>query len=69
MVVLIKAAQLILSLSILVILHEFGHFLFAKFSIAGLRNFIFSSIPGFRFSKHKEGRPNTELDGCHWVVM
>ena len=30
MVILIKAAQLILSLSILVILHEFGHFIFAK---------------------------------------
>ncbi|MDD4143349.1 MAG: site-2 protease family protein, partial [Prolixibacteraceae bacterium] len=28
--VLIKAAQLILSLSILVVLHEFGHFIFAR---------------------------------------
>jgi len=29
-IVLIKAAQLILSLSLLVIIHEFGHFMFAR---------------------------------------
>ncbi|MEZ4998079.1 MAG: RIP metalloprotease RseP [Bacteroidales bacterium] len=38
MTVLIKILQLLLSLSILVIVHEFGHFLFARLFKTGLRN-------------------------------
>ena len=53
MVILIKAAQLLLSLSILVILHEFGHFLFAKLFHCRVENFTSFSIPGFLL-KHKE---------------
>ena len=50
-IVLIKAAQLILSLSLLVIIHEFGHFLFARIFKQGSKNSTCSLTPGFRSSK------------------
>ena len=66
MVILIKAAQLLLSLSILVILHEFGHFLFAKlFHCRVGKNFTSFSIPGFLF---KTQRGETEY-GIGWLPL
>ena len=42
MVVLIKTFQVILALSILILIHEFGHFIFAKgFGIRGDKVFLF----------------------------
>ena len=57
---LIKTVQLLLSLSILVIFHEFGHFI--RF---GLKNSICFSIRGFLFSNSnlKIAIPNMESAG------
>jgi regulator of sigma E protease len=76
MEILIKAAQLILSLSILVILHEFGHFIPAKLFKTRVEKFFlffdaWFSIVKFRhtngkwkvffFAKNKTG---SELESC-----
>jgi hypothetical protein len=58
----LQVAQLLLSLSILVILHEFGHYITA-------RNFISFLIPGFLSSKKSMAIQNMGSDGCRWVVM
>ena len=47
---LVKALQLILSLSILVLVHEFGHFIFARiFKVQGGKILSFSLTRGFNF--------------------
>ena len=69
MEVVVKIAQLILSLSILVIIHELGHFTFAKIFKPGSKNFTFSSIPGFPSLNIKKAKPNTALVGCPLAVM
>ena len=47
MVVLIKALQVLLALSILILVHELGHFLFAKlFGIRVDKFFLFFDIKG-----------------------
>ena len=44
--ILVKVLQLVLSLSILVLFHEFGHFLFAKLFKTRVEKFyMFFSIP------------------------
>jgi regulator of sigma E protease len=54
-VILIKAAQLILSLSILVILHEFGHFITAKIFKCRVEKFSLFFDPWFAIFKKKVG--------------
>jgi regulator of sigma E protease len=66
MVVLIKAAQLILSLSILVILHEFGHFIFAKAFKCRVEKFYLFFDPWFSLFKYKKGE--TEY-GVGWLPL
>ncbi len=66
MVVLIKAAQLLLSLSILVILHEFGHFLFAKLFRCRVEKFYLFFDPWFSLFKFQKGE--TEY-GIGWVPL
>ena len=66
MVVLIKAAQLILSLSILVILHEFGHFLFAKIFHCRVEKFYLFFDPWFSLFKTQRGE--TEY-GIGWLPL
>lgn len=66
MVVLIKAAQLILSLSILVILHEFGHFIFAKAFKCRVEKFYLFFNPWFALFKYKKGE--TEY-GVGWLPL
>ncbi|MGE5393448.1 MAG: RIP metalloprotease RseP [Candidatus Saccharibacteria bacterium] len=65
-VVLIKAAQLILSLSILVIIHEFGHFLFARLFKTRVEKFYLFFDPWFSLFKVKKG--DTEY-GVGWVPL
>lgn len=60
----IKAAQLILSLSLLVIVHEFGHFMFAKLFKARVEKFYLFFNPWFSLFKRKFGE--TEY-GIGWV--
>lgn len=66
MEILIQAAQLILSLSILVIIHEFGHFLFAKIFKTRVEKFYLFFNPWFSVFKFKKGE--TEY-GMGWLPL
>lgn len=63
---LIKALQLILSLSILIILHEFGHYAFAKLFKTRVEKFYLFFDPWFSLFKFKKGE--TEY-GIGWVPL
>lgn len=64
--VLIKVAQLLLSLSILVIIHEFGHFTFAKLFKTRVEKFYLFFNPWFSLFKFKKGE--TEY-GLGWLPL
>lgn len=64
--VLVKAAQLLLSLSILVILHEFGHYLFARIFKTRVEKFYLFFDPWFSLFKVKKG--DTEY-GIGWLPL
>jgi regulator of sigma E protease len=66
MEILIKAGQLILSLSILIILHELGHFIPAKIFGARVEKFYLFFDPWFSIFKFKKGE--TEY-GIGWVPL
>jgi regulator of sigma E protease len=66
--ILIKALQLILSLSILVIVHEFGHFLFAKLFHVRVEKFYLFFNPWFSLLKFKPKRSDTEY-GIGWLPL
>lgn len=54
MVVLMKILQVILALSVLIVLHEFGHFMFAKlFEIRVDKFFLFFDVGGFKLFSTK----------------
>jgi len=65
-IVLIKAAQLLLSLSLLVIIHEFGHFMFARLFKTRVEKFYLFFDPWFSLFKVKRG--DTEY-GIGWVPL
>lgn len=62
----IKAGQLLLSLSILVILHEFGHFFFARLFNTRVEKFYLFFDPWFSLFKFKKG--DTEY-GVGWIPL
>ena len=64
--ILIKASQLILSLSILVVLHEFGHFMFARLFKTRVEKFYLFFDPWFSLFKVKKGE--TEY-GVGWLPL
>ena len=66
MEILIKALQLILSLSILVVLHELGHFLPAKYFKTKVEKFYLFFDPWFSIFKKKVGE--TEY-GVGWLPL
>jgi regulator of sigma E protease len=66
--ILIKALQLILSLSILVIVHEFGHFLFARLFKIKVEKFYLFFDPWFSLFKFKPKNSDTEY-GIGWVPL
>lgn len=66
MEVFVKIAQLLLSLSILVILHEFGHFMFAKLFGTRVEKFYLFFNPWFSLFKFKKGE--TEY-GIGWLPL
>ncbi len=66
MEILVKTSQLILSLSILVILHEFGHFFFAKLFKTRVEKFYLFFNPWFSLFKVKKGE--TEY-GIGWLPL
>ena len=60
----IKILQFIVSLSLLVIIHEFGHFLFARLFKTRVEKFYLFFDPWFSLFKFKKG--DTEY-GIGWV--
>jgi regulator of sigma E protease len=66
MTILIKILQFLLSLSILVIIHEFGHFIFAKLFKTRVEKFYLFFDPWFSLFKRKVGE--TEY-GIGWVPL
>jgi regulator of sigma E protease len=66
--ILIKAAQLILSLSILVIIHECGHFLFARLFKVRVEKFYLFFNPWFSLFKFKPKGSETEY-GVGWLPL
>jgi len=62
----VKAAQLLLSLSILVILHEFGHFITARWFKCRVEKFYLFFDPWFSLLKKKVG--DTEY-GIGWLPL
>jgi len=62
----IKAAQLILSLSLLVIVHEFGHFLPAKIFKCRVEKFFLFFDPWFALVKKKIG---DTVYGIGWLPL
>ncbi len=66
MEILVKAVQFLLSLSILVLLHETGHFLFAKLFRTRVEKFYIFFNPVFSLFKFKKGE--TEY-GIGWIPL
>jgi len=64
--ILIKATQFVLSLSLLVIIHEFGHFIFAKLFKCRIEKFYLFFDPWFSLFKVKKGE--TEY-GIGWLPL
>ncbi|MFC2096486.1 RIP metalloprotease RseP [Bacteroidota bacterium] len=66
MEILVKAGQFFLSISILVVLHEFGHFAFAKIFKTRVEKFYLFFNPWFSLFKFKKGE--TEY-GMGWIPL
>lgn len=64
--ILVKAAQFFLSLSLLIIIHELGHFLFAKLFKCRVEKFYLFFNAGFSLFKTKKGE--TEY-GIGWLPL
>lgn len=68
MAVLLKAVQLIFALSILVIIHELGHFLFARLFKIRVEKFYLFFDPWFSLFKFKPKNSDTEY-GIGWLPL
>lgn len=68
MVILIKILQMILALSILVLIHEFGHFLFARIFRIRVEKFYLFFDPWFSLFKYKPKNSDTEY-GIGWLPL
>lgn len=68
MVVIIKILQLILALSILVLIHEFGHFIFARLFKIRVEKFYLFFDPWFSLFKFKPKNSDTEY-GIGWLPL
>ena len=65
---LIKALQLIVSLSILVIVHEFGHYIFARMFRIRVEKFYLFFDPWFALFRYKPKNSHTEY-GIGWLPL
>ena len=65
---LVTALQLILSLSILVLVHEFGHFIFARIFKVRVEKFYLFFDPWFSIFKFKPKNSDTEY-GVGWLPL
>ena len=68
MEILIKAVQFILSLSILVLIHELGHFIFARINRVRVDKFYLFFDPWFSLFKYKPKNSDTEY-GIGWLPL
>jgi regulator of sigma E protease len=68
MEIIVKAAQLIVSFSILVLVHEFGHFIFARLFKVRVEKFYLFFDAGFALFRHKPGNSETEY-GIGWLPL
>ena len=68
MEVLIKILQLVLALSILVLVHEFGHFIFARLFKIRVEKFYLFFDPWFSIFKYKPKNSDTEY-GIGWLPL
>ena len=68
MVVLIKIIQVILALSILILIHEFGHFCFAKLFKIRVEKFYLFFDAGFALFRFKPKKSETEY-GIGWLPL
>ena len=66
--ILIQALQLILALSILVVIHELGHFLFARLFKVKVEKFYLFFDPWFSLFKYKPKNSDTEY-GIGWLPL
>ncbi|MDR2466091.1 MAG: RIP metalloprotease RseP [Prevotellaceae bacterium] len=66
MEIIVKAAQLIVSFSILVLVHEFGHFIFARLFKVRVEKFYLFFDAGFALFRHKPKNSETEY-GIGWL--
>lgn len=62
---LIKAAQLILALSLLVVVHEFGHYIFARIFKIRVEKFFMFFNPRFSLLRYVPAKGRLEL--CTWM--
>ncbi len=67
-IIVIKALQLILSLSILIVIHELGHFLFARLFGIRVEKFYLFFDPWFSLFKFKPKGSDTEY-GIGWLPL
>ena len=65
---LIKALQLILSLSILVVVHEFGHYIFSQIFKIRVEKFYLFFDPWFALFRYKPKNSHTEY-GIGWLPL
>lgn len=66
--IIIKIAQVLLALSILVLVHEFGHFIFARIFKIRVEKFYLFFNPGFTPFKYKPKNSDTEY-GIGWLPL
>ena len=64
----IKALQLILALALLVMIHEFGHFLWARIFKIRVEKFYLFFNPWFSLFKYKPKNSDTEY-GIGWLPL
>lgn len=69
MEIVIKLSQFLLSLSLLIVLHELGHFIPAKLFKTRVEKFYLFFDVKFSLVKKKLVKQFTESDGCHLAVM
>ena len=66
MEILVKIAQVILALSLLILIHELGHFLFARLFKIRVEKFYLFFDPWFSLVKYKPKHSHTEY-GIGWL--
>ena len=65
----IQLGQILFILSVLVILHEFGHYITARMFKVRVEKFYLFMDAGFSLLKRRSAKQNGESDGCQLAVM